>query len=342
MTHLDSGITGLKEAAAQRHLLYGTAVSTFDLSDERSNAAILRECNAVTPEYEMKWDVIAADLEKPDYRASDKLIAFAAENGLAFHGHTLWWHGSIPAPLQESGTRRQFAEAALAHLTQTIRRYAGRLHSWDVVNEPLEPDDGRSDGFRHSRFLDAFGPGYIGQAFRTASVLDPDALLVLNEMGLEYACPKATRKRRQMLDLLERELGGGTPIACLGIQSHLDAVDQPRHHPEFRAFLREVDQMGLSVMITEMDVTDVNCPGDQIERDRMVADLYRAYLDLVLEECRVVGVSTWCLSDDRTWLEAFQPRADGEGLRPLPLDCGLQRKPAWHALKAALESSSYG
>ena len=75
-----------------------------------------------------------------------------------------------------------------------------------------------------------------------------------------------------MIALLERELAGGAPIHCLGIQSHLDAADQPGDHPEFRAFLREVDRLGLSVMITEIDVSDARCTGDRKQRDRMVAD----------------------------------------------------------------------
>ena len=68
----------------------------------------------------------------------------------------------------------------------------------------------------------------------------------------------------------------------------------------------------------------------------MVADTYSAYLDLVPEESTVLAVTTWGLSDDCTWLNAFRPRADGSSQRPLPLDRALRRKPAWHAIKAAL------
>ena len=68
----------------------------------------------------------------------------------------------------------------------------------------------------------------------------------------------------------------------------------------------------------------------------MVADTYKAYLDLVLEESNVIAVSTWGLSDGGTWLNAFRPRADEAAQRPLPLDRALRRKPAWHAIKAAL------
>ncbi len=325
----------LREAAARGKLLYGTALATPDLSWEQYRGKIVRDCSLITPEYEMKWDAIA----EAGYRACDRLVAFAGGSGLAVHGHALWWHGSVPGPLREAGSR-SFAQAALDHLERTVRRYAGRLFSWDVVNEPLEPAHGRGDGLRSSPFLDAFGPGYVGRAFREAAALDPQAVLVLNEMGLEYASPEAERKRRLTIALLERELADGAPIHCLGIQSHLDAADRPREHPELRAFLREIDRLGLAVMITEMDVGDARCPRDVGERDRMVADAYRAHIELVLSEGRVLSVGTWGLSDARSWLHSHRPRADGAPLRPLPLDRALRRKPAWHAIRAALLGSA--
>lgn len=324
----------LSSAAAQKGLLFGTALCTSDLRLQPLVQTILRDCNIITPEYEMKWDAVSQNPGGPDYSAADELMAFSSANGLAFHGHTLWWHEAIPAALRNTSGKR-FIKAALDHLQTTVTRYAGRLHSWDVVNEPLEPAHDRKDGLRETPFVAAFGPDYIETAFRQASLLDPSAVLVLNEMGLEYASPAAERKRRRMLALLERELAKGTPIDCLGIQSHLTALEQPRDHPELRTFLREIRDLGLSVMITEMDVSDHLCPRDRKQRDSIVADTYRGYLDLVLDEAKVLAVSTWCLSDNRTWLNGFRPRPDGAPQRSLLLDRANRRKPAWHAVKAA-------
>jgi endo-1,4-beta-xylanase len=326
---------GLSSVAVRRGLLCGTALCTSDLSLQPLHHAILRDCNLVTAEYEMKWDAIQSRPHISDYSAADKLVAFATDNALAFHGHTLWWHEAVPEVYREDSDA-DFAEAALQHLDATVTRYAGRLTSWDVINEPLEPAHGREDGLRRSRFFDALGPDYIATAFSRAAALHPTAVLVLNEMGLEYDLPEAETKRHLMLSLLERELGRGTPIACLGIQSHLTALEQPREHPRLRAFLREIGRMGLNVMITEMDVSDHLCPRDQKRRDAIVADTYRAYLDLVLDESSVLAVSTWGFTDGSTWLNSFRPRADGAPQRPLLLDRALRRKPAWHAVRKAL------
>jgi len=80
----------LREAAALKYLLYGAALCTSDLAAEPRCRTLRRECSLVTPEYEMKWDQIAGRSEQPDYRASDRLVGFASENGLAIHGHTVW------------------------------------------------------------------------------------------------------------------------------------------------------------------------------------------------------------------------------------------------------------
>lgn len=323
---------GLRDAASRRGLLFGSAVATADLVSEAFRAALLRDCSLVSAEYEMKWDAIAS----LGYGPADALVRFAREHGLAVHGHTLWWHGAVPDRLAGAAPQG-FAAAAMDHLAATARRYAGQVASWDVVNEPLDLDHGRDDGLRASPFLDAFGPAYVGTAFEAAAEADPDALLVLNEMGLEYDSPDAERKRRAMLALLERTLAAGAPIHAIGLQSHIDAGHQPRENPGLRAFLREAASMGLRVLITEMDVSDWRCP--RAARDAMVADAYRWHLGLVLEACPAVAVTTWGLTDARTWLSEHRPRVDGAPVRPLPLDRRLRRKRAWHAIAEALAAA---
>lgn len=268
----------------------------------------------------------------------DRLMDFAASIGAGMRGHTLWWHGSIPAWVDQDAS--SFATLALDHLETTLRSLAGRMHSWDVVNEVLAPEDGRPDGLRNTPFLRAFGRGLIREAFHRAAEIDRagQALLVLNETGLEYGGQAAETKRRCMLRLLERELAAGTPIGCLGLQSHLDAMDNPVGGAEFRAFLREVVDLGMPIMITELDVSDAGCPNDIRVRDRIVADAYRAFLDTVMAQAAPLAVVTWGLSDRQSWLATARPRADGAPVRPLPLDSRLGSKMAMTALQDALRS----
>ena len=76
--------------------------------------------------------------------------------------------------------------------------------------------------------------------------------------------------------------------------------------------------MGLSVMITELDVSDRQCPRNLSLRDRMVADTYRSHVELVLEESRTLAVITWGLDDGRSWLRGVSGRSDNILPRPAP------------------------
>ena len=83
----------------------------------------------------MKSSHLAPTADHEYWQAMDRLLGFAGSIGAGMRGHTLCWHSAIPAWV-ESGTGK-FATLALAHLETTVRRLAGRMHSWDVINEVL-------------------------------------------------------------------------------------------------------------------------------------------------------------------------------------------------------------
>lgn len=320
---------------ARSSVPFGSALSSEDLADEPLISAIRKHCQLIVPEYEMKWGVLAASTSA--WQAVDALFNWATSVGIGCRGHTIWWHGSVPKQFFDMAPVC-FRQAAMGHLAKLVRRYRGRMHSWDVLNEPLEPADGRSYGLRESPFFRAFGRDLVREAFTAAASIEPDGCLVLNEMGLEYDTPEAEAKRRAMLRLLERELGAGTPIHCLGMQGHLDATAPRIDHPALRVFLRELRALGLKVMVTELDVSDQSCPRNIRCRDIAVARAYHDFLRTLVEESEPLAVLTWGLSDRRTWLQYARPRPDGAAVRPLPLDRACRHKLAFLALKAALGS----
>ncbi|GLK79117.1 endo-1,4-beta-xylanase [Methylopila turkensis] len=324
----------LASAAAQAGLIYGAAASNADLEDEVLRRALVRECGAVTPEFEMKWDAIEPAPGELRFEATDRLLDFACSHGMAFRGHTPWWHLSTPRWL-DGAEAKDFAKAARSHLVAVAERYTGRIHSWDVVNEAVEPADGRPDGLRRSAFLSALGPSYVAEAFGTIAEIDQTALLVLNEMGLEYEAPAAQTKRRAVLRLLEGLVGGGAPVGCLGLQCHLSASDRPSENVEFRGFLREVRALALKVMITELDVDGAGVRGDRAVVDQAVADVYADIIETVAAEGDLVGVITWGVSDAKSWLNS---RINHRPARALPLNEAGRPKPSWRALARSLEN----
>ena len=296
----------------------------------------MRECGVITPEFEMKWDAIEPAPGELRFEATDRLLDFACSHGMAFRGHTPWWHLSTPRWL-DGAEAKDFAKAARSHLMTVAERYAGRIHSWDVVNEVVEPADGRPDGLRRSAFLGALGPGYVAEAFGTIAEIDQTALLVLNEMGLEYEGPAAQAKRRAVLRVLEKLVGSGAPVGCLGLQCHLSASDRPSANAEFRGFLREVRTMALKVMITELDVDGAGVRGGRAMVDQTVADVYADIVETVAAEGELAGVVTWGVSDAKSWLN---DRANSRPARALPLDETGHPKASWRALASSLEKGS--
>jgi endo-1,4-beta-xylanase len=322
----------LAEAAGRGGRLFGAAAASADLDDPVLAAAFARECAILTPEYEMKWDWVAPAPGKRRFEAVDRLLGFAQRHRLAFRGHTPWWRLAIPSWLEDADART-FGDAARAHLAELATRYAGRVHSWDVVNEPLEPAHDRPDGLRRCRFLDAFGAGYVAEAFSTIDQIDQTALLMVNEVGLEHAGPEAAAKRRAMLALLERLLAAGARVDALGLQAHLAPGDAPGAVADFRRFLGEVDALGVAVMITELDVDGAALAGDRAAQDAAAARVMADIVATAAQVARLIGVVSWGISDRKSWLNGRPGLAPARGL---PLDARGRRKPAWGALARAL------
>ena len=129
----------------------------------------------------------------------------------------------------------------------------------------------------------------------------------------------------------------GVPVHALGIEAHLIAARDPFSAAKLSRFLQDVSSIGLKILVTELDVSDRYLPATLPLRDQMVADEYARFLAPVLDNKNVAAVLTWGLSDRYSWLKKFAPRADGQPVRPLPLDADLKPKLAWEAVARSLD-----
>jgi endo-1,4-beta-xylanase len=335
-----SGKDSLRQRAAAKGLLYGAALQTSQIeSDPDFAKAIAQECNILVPERELKWRNLRPRPSVYRFEAADKLLSFAQAHNIQMRGHTLVWHEALPTWVNTSLNSLNAKQILTDHITTVVNHYAGRMHSWDVVNEAIEPKDRRSDGLRNSPWLTMLGPDYIDLAFRVAADADPKALLTYNDFGMDYDTPFGRKKRALVLNLLRQLRAKGTPIHALGIQAHLHR-DKPDFNPEsFRVFLQEVADLGLKIMITELDITEKKLPTDTQTRDRVIAAAYEDYLSVALAQPAVIAVLTWGLSDRYTWLAGKEARTDKIPVRPLPLDQKLSRKLAWNAIARSISNA---
>jgi endo-1,4-beta-xylanase len=325
----------LKAAAGDKKLLYGTATGVWNLQSDSAFAdQVAQQCSLLVPENELKWDTVEPSPGVFNFAPGDYLADFARQNQMKFRGHCLVWHNQIPLWAGRGG---DVLQQLTNHITATVSHFAGRIHSWDVVNEAIEPNDGRSDGLRNTLWLQALGPSYIDTAFRTAAAADPGAVLVYNDYGLEGDAAGSSKRRSAVLKLLSGMKSRGVPLHALGMQAHLSGSSFDSS--SLASFMKQVAALGLKIFITELDVTDRNFPVDITTRDNYVANIYAKFLATVLQQPAVEAVLTWGLSDRYTWLTQFAARGDGQPVRPLPLDSDLKPKPALWAMLDAFNAA---
>ena len=89
-------------------------------------------------------------------------------------GHNLCWHRQLPRWFDAVRDEASNARALLtAHIQTVAGRYAGRMHSWDVVNEAVLVSDGRADGLRESPWLKLVGAGLYRDGVRDRAERGP-------------------------------------------------------------------------------------------------------------------------------------------------------------------------
>jgi endo-1,4-beta-xylanase len=333
----------LRNLAAEKGLLYGTTISAAQINGDREFVdLVMQQAGLVVAENDMKWQVMNRGAPgDDDYGPADAVAAFALENDLALRGHNLLWYHRTPDWFFDLATRQEQERVVIERIQRLAGRYRGMVHSWDVVNEPIEPKDGRPDGLRKAVFLETLGPEYLDLVYRVARETDRNARLVVNEYDVEHDAPEQEARRTALLNLLERMQRSGTPVDAVGIQAHLSCAGGPPFSASrLRRFLADLAGLGLAIQITELDVTDETAPGDQTARDILVADTYRRFLDAALDEAAVKMVVTWGLSDRHSWIVRRETheskwRSDGIPSRPLPFDADLKPKLACDAIAQA-------
>jgi endo-1,4-beta-xylanase len=328
----------------ERGLVYGSSAATWQLEDASYRALHAREASILFTEDDLLWYRLKpTPTSELDFRYGDRIVDYAERQGMLVFGAHLVWDEGFGEGWTESDLRGLSEDEARSLLfgtvEATVERYRGRIAGWIVVNEVLD-----SFGFRvEVPWYETIGEGFVEEAFHLAHEVDPDATLVLNDFGYETDddFSSAADKRAVTLDYLDELLGAGVPVHAFGVQAHLlaDRFPDGFDADAYRTFLGELAARGLRILITEMDVLDDGLPPQPEARDRAVADVYTAYLEVALDEPAVASLMTFGLSDRYTWLQEDYPREDGAPRRPLPFDEKLEPKPAYRSLAGALDDA---
>ena len=298
------------------------------------------QCGIATPELHMKWSSLSSQPGVYDFSNADRFVAFCVASHLLVRGHTLIWHQALPPWIDAVLTPGKGRPVMVDHIQKVAGHFAGKLYSWDVVNEVLDPGSQRPDGLRDSPWLRSCGVDYLDLAFRTAAAADPRALLVWNETYLELSNGFGRAKRSSLLTQLDGMLARGVPIHAIGLEAHLRAEQAAvLGDAEYEVFLAELARRGMKVFITELDVQDETLPAEINARDHAVAELYSKFLTPTLRQPAVRGILTWGLADSFSWISGYRPRPDGFPVRPLPFDADSRPKAAYYAIAQTFQSA---
>jgi endo-1,4-beta-xylanase len=331
----------LKDAGAKCGIKVGLQTGKAQLQFPDFVRIVKDNFNLITPGNEFKWPGIHPKAESFNFADTDWIVNFCQNNDMLVHGHNLCWNSPTANPdwfktvLDNSNASRYLTE----HITTVMHRYAGRIDSWDVVNEPTVFWSKRSDGLYPGIWLNLLGPKYIDTAFHAAAAADPTALRVLNVYNVEQGTPDHETTRKATIGLLRQLLARGVPVQAVGMESHLDASSPPGG-VGLRTFIEQVRDLGLQMLLTELDVNDTHVAGDFQARDEVVAKTYQDYLMQVVPVSDTKRVIFWTPSDKWDWLNSTNipngGRADKTPHRPGLFDDTMENKTAFGAVQSAL------
>jgi len=335
-----AGAPALKDLAAAKGMRFGDAAGVMDsIRVPQVADIIVRECNILVPENELKMYVThAANATDYNFAPGDEILKFCEDHKIAMRGHNLYWAKDKYTPRwllnYDFGAQPKVAAEKVLrdYVGKVCDHYGDRLVSWDVVNEAVDEQTGVVRDCVVTRLLGVEG---LGVAFTAAREHLPHTQLVYNDyMNWEAG---DENHRQGVLKLLRWFRDHKIPVDALGLQSHMGTdhdlgLGQPA---AWKAFLDEVTGMGYDLLITEFDVNDKNIKADIRTRDAKVAEVAKAYLDLTLGYKQVKDVLCWGIDDKYSWLQGFSKRDDGLPLRPTPYDSDFRAKPLREAIAAA-------
>jgi endo-1,4-beta-xylanase len=334
----------LRQAAGRAGLLIGTAVRPTLFPEAAYATTLAREFNLVEAEDAMKWWVVRHNPDSFDFQEADEVVRFAQAHAMKVRGHCLVWDHNHPDWLAHGHfTPSQLSQLLHDHIDRVMKRYAGQVFAWDVVNEAMDEKGKLRDSLWYNQpgiGLADQGTAYLEQVFRWAHAADPRALLFYNEAEGEML----NRKSDAIYEMLKDFRHRGVPIDGIGLQLHVLGLELDP--AALAANIARLTGLGLVVHITELDVSlPVSPPGDVgghsmpnnlLDNDLLrQAQIYRAVVHACLQNPGCTAIQTWGFTDKYSWIGWHSHGARG---RALLFDKNYQPKPAYDAVLQELRA----
>jgi len=282
----------------------GMAIKASQLTSGSPYDVILKnEFSSISAEYEMKMDQISTASGVYNWTVADKIVAYGNSNGINVHGHALVWHNSVPTWLKNfSGTDAEFAAEVKKYITDVVTHYAGKVKSWDVVNEAVDDNGG---AMRNTIFLQRMGANYVKDCFqwaKNAAIAAGDTKLLL--FYNDYATSTNILKQDKVFSIID-DLKATNLIDGVGFQMHNTYLSPTK--AQIETDLNKAVAKGLKIHVSELDI-QVNQSNDittftnerrllQKEKYKEIVKIYNA-----LPAANKYALTVWGMKDNESWI----------------------------------------
>jgi len=251
---------------------------------------------------ELKWYWTEPQRGQVNYGDADDLLRLCSDHGMCVRGHCIFWEvdNAVQQWVKTLSTD-DLSAAVSSRINGLLTRYKGKFKHYDVNNEMLHG----------SFYQDKLGKDIRAAMFKTASQLDPDALLFVNDYNVESMCDtRATPEAyiQQIIGLQEQ----GAPVGGVGLQGH---VSNPVG-PVIRSVLDRLAVLGLPIWFTEVDVSSAN---EHVRADDLEVMLREAYAHPAVEGVMLWGFWELFMSRDDAHLVDAEGQVNEAGRRLLQL-----------------------
>ncbi len=289
----------LKELTAPYGFTMGAPLSIGDLSNAAYLDLVAHHFDTITTTNEMKaysllhqWMSQRAEdgMPRMNFAIADKMVQFAADNGLKVRGHVLVWDAymtewffhegyDVKKPIADAETikarMKSYIEQVVTHFEE---KFPGVVYCWDVVNEAVGDNAGeyKAGDPRHLRtvrngapnpFYEYVGPDYVELAFLYAKdvveALGADIKLFYNDYNAIYDGKRAAIKElvKSINTFAKDENGNYRQLADgVGMQGYIGGYGKQQgcfsqnDVKLVRKSIQEYAALGVEVQVTEMSL----------------------------------------------------------------------------------------
>ena len=287
----------LKELTAKYGFTIGAPMGASDLGNFNYRKLLAHHFDTITPTNEMKaYSLLdqkaskaAADgMPRMNFATADKMVKFAADNGLKVRGHVLVWDAymtkwffhegyDVKKPVADQETMKarlkSYIEQVVTHFEEA---FPGVVYCWDVVNEAVGDSVGqyKADDLRHVRtmrngqpnpFYEYVGEDYVELSFLYArdvvDALGADIKLFYNDYNAIYDGKRSGIKQLlRSINSYAKDENGENRILVdgMGMQGYIGGYGKQQGCFSqndvnlVRKSIKEYAALGVEVQLTEM------------------------------------------------------------------------------------------